>query len=166
MRSGTPRARRGAAATAALVLGLGFGVPCAVGLVHLARTGEVWQFLGFPTYGGGPFERAGIATTIPLMATFLLVCLVETVVAGLLWTGHPVAGRMSHALLPVEFLFWIGFALPVGPPLGLARSGLVVLAAASAGGGEEVGALLADHQHRGVDVVAGDAGHHRGVGDA
>ena len=120
MRSGTRRARRGAAVVS-LVLGIGFGAPCAVGLVHLARTGEVWQFLGFPTYGGGPFERVGIATTIPLMAIFLLVCLAETVLASLLWAGHPVAGRMSHALLPVELVFWIGFALPVGPPLGLAR---------------------------------------------
>lgn len=165
MRPRVPGARL-TAATAALVVGLGFGVPCAVGLVHLARTGEVWQFLGFPTYGGGPFERVGIATTIPLMAIFLLVCLAETVLASLLWAGHPVAGRMSHALLPVELVFWIGFALPVGPPLGLARSGLVVLAAASAVGGEEVDALLADHEHGGVDVVAGDAGHHRGVRDA
>ena len=165
MRSGARRAWRGAAVVS-LVLGIGFGVPCAVGLVHLARTGEVWQFLGFPTYGGGPFEKVGIATTVPLMATFLFVCLAETVLAGLLWTDHPVAGRMSHALLPVELVFWIGFALPVGPPLGLARSGLVVLAAASAGGGEEVSAALADHDHGGVDVVAGDAGHHRGVGDA
>ena len=165
MRPRVPGARL-TAATAALVVGLGFGVPCAVGLVHLARTGEVWQFLGFPTYGGGPFERVGIATTIPLMAIFLLVCLAETVLASLLWAGHPVAGRMSHALLPVELVFWIGFALPVGPPLGLARSGLVVLAAASAVGGEEVDALLADHEHGGVDVVAGDPRHHRGVGDA
>lgn len=132
MRRRAPRSRRGAA-VAALVLGLGFGVPCAVGLVHLAQTGEVWQFLGFPTYGDGPFERVGITTTVPLMAMFLLVCAAETLLAGLLWAGRPSAGCMSHLLLPLEFVFWIGFALPVGPPLGLARTGLVLLAADAEG---------------------------------
>lgn len=110
-------------------LGLGFGVPCAVGLVHLGRTGEVWQFLGFPTYGDGPFERLGITTTVPLMAAFLLVCIAEVLLAVVLWAGHPLGGRMSHLLLPFELVFWIGFALPIGPPLGLARSGLVLVAA-------------------------------------
>jgi hypothetical protein len=47
-----------------MVARLGFGLPCAWGIVHLARTGETWTFLGFPTYGGGPFERAGIGSTV------------------------------------------------------------------------------------------------------
>ena len=33
---------------------------------------------------------------------------------------------MALALLPVEFVCWIGFALPFGPPLVLARTALVV----------------------------------------
>ena len=123
-------ARLGAGAVS-LVLGLGFGVPCAIGTVHLARTGDVWQFLGFPTYGGGPFERVGITTTVPLMVTFLVVCVAETVLAAVLWAGHRFGGRMSHLLLPFELVFWIGFALPVGPPLGLARTGLVLLTAST-----------------------------------
>jgi len=34
---------------------------------------------------------------------------------------------LAPALLPVEFAFWIGFTLPVGPPVGLARTALVLL---------------------------------------
>ena len=45
------------AATASGVTGVGFGLPCVFGIRHLAKTGAVWQFLGFPTYGNGPFER-------------------------------------------------------------------------------------------------------------
>ena len=33
----------------------------------------------------------------------------------------------ERILLPVELLFWIGFALPVGPPLGLARALVLLL---------------------------------------
>jgi len=38
----------------------------------------------------------------------------------------PVDLVLALALLPVEFVFWIGFALPFGPLLGLARTALVV----------------------------------------
>jgi hypothetical protein len=77
-----------AAAICSIVLGLGFGIPAIAGTVHFARTGEVWMLLGFPTYGGGPFERIG---------------------------------------LPTSVAFWIGFALPFGPPLGIARTMLLLL---------------------------------------
>jgi hypothetical protein len=30
-------------------------------------------------------------------------------------------------LLPVELVFWIGFRLPFGPPLGAARTALVIV---------------------------------------
>ena len=117
-----------AAGLCSLVLGLGFGLPGMVGAVHLARTGQVWTFLGFPTYGGGPFERIGLATSVPLLAGFVLVCLAEAVVGVLLLVGAPHAVTASHALLPFELAFWIGFALPLGPPLGLARTVLLLLA--------------------------------------
>jgi hypothetical protein len=34
---------------------------------------------------------------------------------------------LAVALLPFELAFWIGFALPLGPPLGLARAILVTM---------------------------------------
>ena len=50
----------------------------------------------------------------------------EVVVGVLLWGGSTIAPWLAFALLPVELLFWIGFALPFGPLLGLARTVLVV----------------------------------------
>ena len=119
---------RTAAGWVSLVLGLGFGLPGLVGALKLAQTGEVWSFLGFPTYGGGPLERAGVNTTVPLMLAFVLVCAAEVVLAVLLWRDVSVATAVNWALLPFELVFWIGFALPFGPVLGLARVVLVVLA--------------------------------------
>ena len=117
-----------AAGLCSVVLGLGFGLPGIVGTLHFAQSGEVWTFLGFPTYGGGPFERLGLPTSVPLLVTFVLVCLAEVVVGVMLLLDVPHAATISHLLLPVELAFWIGFALPFGPPLGIARTVLLLLA--------------------------------------
>ncbi|MEU0884460.1 hypothetical protein ABZ345_38210 [Lentzea sp. NPDC005914] len=108
------------AAALSWLAGLGFGLPAVYGAVHLARTGEVWQFMGFPTYGGGPFEKIGIPATVPLIAGFAVVCGAEVAAGTLLWRGH--GKKPALALLPFEIVYWVGFALPVGPVLGVART--------------------------------------------
>lgn len=117
-----------AGAICSLVLGLGFGLPAIVGTLHFVQTSEVWTFLGFPTYGGGPFERLGLPTAVPLLVAFLLVCLAEVAVGVMLLLDVPHAATVSYLLLPFELAFWIGFALPFGPPLGIARTVLLLLA--------------------------------------
>lgn len=112
-----------------LLLGLGFGLPCVFGIIHFVRTGEAWTFMGFPTYGHGPFESIGLHTSIPLLLVFLAVCVAEVVLGLMLVAGTPYAPILSYALLPIELIFWIGFALPFGPPLGLARTALLLTAA-------------------------------------
>jgi hypothetical protein len=115
------------AAVFSIIVGLGFGLPCAYGIRYFSATGEVWTFLGFPTYGGGPLERIGIPITVPLLVAFLVVCGLEVVTGWLLWRGLRAGAVLALALLPLELAFWIGFALPFGPPLGLARAILVIM---------------------------------------
>jgi hypothetical protein len=117
-----------AAALCSLALGLGFGIPGILGALHFARTGEVWMFLGFPTYGGGPFGRLGLPTSVPLLMGFVLVCLAEVAIGVMLLLDVPHAATVSYVLLPFEFACWIGFALPFGPPFGIARTILLLLA--------------------------------------
>jgi hypothetical protein len=118
---------RVAAAACSLVLGVGFGLPGFVGALHLARTGEVWKFLGFPTYGSGPFERWGVPTSVALVAGFVLVCAAELVLGVMILADAPGTKAFAIALLPFEFAYWVGFALPFGPPLGIARTVLLFL---------------------------------------
>ena len=115
------------AALSSIIPGLGFGIPCAFGLRHVARTGEVWIWLGFPTYGGGPFEKWGLPTSVALLACFLVVCLAEVAVGVMIWADAPGYTIAAFVLLPFEMVFWIGFALPFGPPFGIARTVLVLL---------------------------------------
>jgi hypothetical protein len=116
-----------AAGALSWVLGLGFGLLCPYAIWYFADRGEVWTFLGFPTYGEGPFERIGIGTTVPLLVLFLLVCAAEVAAGWLLWRRRRAGAALALALLPAEFAFWIGFALPFGPVMGLARTALVLL---------------------------------------
>jgi hypothetical protein len=116
------------AASVAIFTGLGFGLPGAYGLWHFARHRAVWTFIGFPTYGGGPFEKIGLPTSVPLLAAFVLVCAAEVAVGVLLWNDAPFGLWLSLALLPFEFAFWLGFALPFGPVLGIIRTALVLIA--------------------------------------
>ena len=95
--------------------GLGFGLPGVYGIAHLKRTGTIARFMDFPTYGEGPFERAGIKTSVPLLSAFVTVCAAECVAGGLLWRNRRSGALLSLALLPVESVFWTGFALPFGP---------------------------------------------------
>lgn len=115
------------AAGCAVLSGLGFGLPAVYGAVHFARRGEVWQFMGFPTYGDGPFEKIGIPTTVPLLAGFAAVCGAEVVAGSLLWPDRPAGRKLALALLPVEVAYWVGFALPAGPVLGAVRTVAVLL---------------------------------------
>ena len=116
-----------AAAVLAWFAGLGFGLPCGYAIWYLADRGHVWIFLGFPTYGGGPFEDIGIQTTVPLLVLFLLVCAAEVAAGWLLWRQRRAGAVLALTLLPLEFAFWVGFALPAGPPIGVARTVLVLL---------------------------------------
>jgi hypothetical protein len=117
-----------AAAILAWISGVGFGLPAVFGLRHFALHHEVWTFMGFPTYGGGPFEGWGIPTSIPLLAGFIVVCVAELVVGVLLWSGRPLGVWLAIGLLPFELIYWVGFALPFGHVLGAIRTALVVAA--------------------------------------
>jgi len=114
------------AAVLAWVAGFGFGLPGAYGAAYLTSHDEVWSFLGFPTYGGGPFESWGFPT-LPMQMAFVVVCAAELVTGGLLWREHPAGRTMSLTLLPFELFFWFGFALPFGFVLGALRAALTVV---------------------------------------
>ena len=111
----------------AWINGVGFGVFCPPAIANVARGRAIPIVLGFPAYGGGPFEKHGLPTTVPLLTGFLLVCLLECAAGYLLWNAHPSGAVLALALLPAGAVFWWGFALPIAWLFGLARTTLVVL---------------------------------------
>ena len=109
------------------LVGLGFGIPGVIGTLHVARGRGIWTFMGFPTYGKGPFEQVGLPTTVPLMTAFLLVLAAECVAAWLLWSGNRTGAFLSLALLPLAATFWWGFALPIPPILAVVWTVLILV---------------------------------------
>lgn len=106
---------------------LGLGIPCLLCIRNLLAGRGIPYVMGFPAYGGGPFERHGIRTTVWLVSAFLLVCVLEFVAGWLLWGGHRSGAILALALLPFGALFWWGFALPIPPITALARTILILL---------------------------------------
>ena len=121
---------RAAARTAGVLSvlpGLMFGLPGIYGAWYLASHGDVWYFVGYPTYGDGPFVAAGLPNSVSLVVAFLLVCTAEVILGWRLWRRRPGAAAFAWALLPFELAFWISFALPYGFVFGAAR-GVALLA--------------------------------------
>ena len=107
--------------------GLGFGVCCLPALRNLASGRDIPFIMGFPAYGHGPFERIGIPSTVPLIAGFLLVCVLECVAGWSLWGGHRWGAVLALVLVPAGAFFWWGFALPIPPIFAVVRTILIVM---------------------------------------
>jgi hypothetical protein len=106
--------------------GLGFGLPGVYGMHSLATGRGVLVFMGFPTYGNGPFEhQLGLKSTAALVGLFVVVCALEVVAAVLLWQGRLAGAWLGVVLLLPGAIFWWGFALPIPPVLAVVRTGLL-----------------------------------------
>jgi hypothetical protein len=97
------------------IIAVGFGIFCFPAIRNLLIGRDIPFVMGLPAYGRGPFERAGISTTVPLLAAFLLVCILEAIAGVLLWGGHSSGAILALVLLPLGGIYWWGFALPIPP---------------------------------------------------
>jgi hypothetical protein len=109
------------------IVGAGFGVFCIPAIRNLLLGGDIPIVMGFPAYGKGPFERNGIPTTIPLLAGFFLVCILQVAAGFLLWGSYRSGAVLALVLIPVGAVFWWGFALPIPPVFALFWTILILL---------------------------------------
>src|ERR1700756_2507935 len=107
--------------------GVGFGVFAVPAIVRVLQHRPIPIVFGFPAYGGGPFERVGLKSTVPLLAAFLLVDILEIVAGALVWQGSKGGAILGFVLIPWVAFFWWGFALPIPPILAVARSALIAM---------------------------------------
>ena len=119
---------RGAAA-ACWVYAAGFGLPALPIAAQVLRE-RALPWLGdlFPMYGGpwwGLLRPEAFAATLVGHAG-----LTAAVAWGgwLMWRGRRAGAVLSVAMIPIEAVFWFGYALPIPPVLALLRVGLVAAA--------------------------------------
>ena len=99
-----------------------FGVPAVPVSVYLLQHGELPMFMDlFPMYGG-PWDVVEDGTFVALLMGFLVVILAAAWAAWLAWKRLRAGVVLGLALLPVEAVFWFGFALPFPWLFGAARA--------------------------------------------
>ena len=79
-------------------------------------------------YGGPWSSRLGDGLFAILLIAFLIVTLVASLAAWLVWNGSTAGAVLSLVLFPIEAIFWLGFALPIPWIFGIARAALLALA--------------------------------------
>ena len=123
-----PLAARGAAIMLWLVAA-GWALPAPVLMWWVAVKGRlpVLPYIGEPN--GGPFyESVAPNVFVVLLGLSLLQGIAQVVAGILLWNGERAGAVLQFAMLPIEAVFWYGFALPIPPVFALIRVGLVLLA--------------------------------------
>ena len=116
------------AAVLTWIYAVAFGVPVVPVSVYLLQHGELPMFMNlFPMYGG-PWDVIEDRAFVTLLMGFLVVLLAAARVAWLAWKGLKAGVVLGLALLPVEAVFWFGFALPFPWLFGAARVLLYALA--------------------------------------
>jgi hypothetical protein len=114
------------AAVLSWINAFGLGIPCLMAIRNLSAGRDLPLVFGFTAYGGGAFERRGHPTTIPLLAGFLLVCVVQLFAGWLLWKGQPAGAVLALMLIVPGAVYWWGFDLPYPPILAAIQAILIV----------------------------------------
>ena len=106
-----------------------FGVPAVPVAIFLAEKGRLPSFGGlFVVYAGPWSSRLTDDRVIARLLVYSGVVMAAALSGWLLWEGRKAGAVLNLGLLPVEAVFWIGFALPVPWLVGIARLVLVVRA--------------------------------------
>jgi hypothetical protein len=111
------------------LVAVGFGVPSAFVAVRLLRERELPFLFGLPfrAYGGGFFERWPPEVFAVLLGVFAALSALELFAGYLLWHGERVGAVITVALLPIEVIFWAGFAVPIPPLVAVVRIALLAV---------------------------------------
>jgi hypothetical protein len=117
-----------ASAVVMLLVAAGFGIPAPFVASHFLRERTLPTFMGlFAMYGGGLFDRYSPEVFGVLLGLFTALCALEAYAGWLLWNGEKLGAVITLALLPIEVVFWAGFAVPFPPLIAVARLGLLAV---------------------------------------
>ena len=106
-----------------------FGVPAVPVAIFLAEHGRLPSLWGmFDMYGGPWSTRFLDDRVISLLLVYSGLVLAAVLSGWLLWKMRKAGAVLNLVLLPVEAVFWVGFALPIPWLFGIARVALVALA--------------------------------------
>jgi hypothetical protein len=94
--------------------------------LYYAFTYEALPTVGGIRLMGGPFESLGLDTLIVAGIVFVFVSALKILAAYWLWNLRRDGAVLGLILLGLSTIFWYGFALPLGPMLGIAEFVLLI----------------------------------------
>jgi hypothetical protein len=116
------------AAVAFWLIAAGFGLFAIPAAAYLLEHRELpMTMFGFRAFGGGWFERFSPEVFAVLLGMFVGLSAVEAFAGWLLWNGSRAGGILTLVLLPLEIVFWSGFAVPIPPIAAAIRLGLLAV---------------------------------------
>ncbi len=106
---------------------LGWGLGTLPTLRYALKHGELPTFAGIRALSG-PFESLGIQALIVAGIVFVATNLLKLLAAYWTWNLRMDGAVLQFILIAISAIFWYGFALPFGPPMGLIEVILIALA--------------------------------------
>jgi hypothetical protein len=94
--------------------------------LYYAFTYEALPTVGGIRLMGGPFESLGLDALIVSGIVFVFVSSLKILAAYWLWNLRRDGAVLGLILLGLSTIFWYGFALPLGPMLGIAEFVLLI----------------------------------------
>jgi hypothetical protein len=136
----------------------GFGVATIPVTLYFRQNGRLPSFFGLFDMMAGPWsERQSADRFTASLGAFVAVSAVGAYSGALMWRERRGGRAMNLALLPVEAVFWTGFALPIPWLLGAARAGLVLASLARHEPPQRDGRSSGSRRGRTRSSVRGDA---------
>jgi len=106
-------------------LGWIFGILPPMYYAYIHRSFPTW--MGIKLLDGGPFGKLGIEAAILAGIIFIIVSALKLLAAYWVWNSRMDGAILELILLGLSAIFWYGFALPFGPPIGVAQIILFIL---------------------------------------
>ena len=111
------------------VYAVGFGVPTIPIAVMAWRERRLpWFFDAFPMFGGPWSDSMPWSVFGWLLIAYFAVTVAVAFAGLLLWRGRRAGAILTFALIPIEAIFWWGFALPFPPLIAVVRVALAAVA--------------------------------------
>ncbi len=117
------------AAVMCWVYAAGFGLPALPIAAYALRERELpWLGDLFPMYGGPWWATLSPEVFAATLVGYGGVTAAVAWGGWLMWRGRRSGAVLAVAMIPIEAVFWYGYALPIPPALALLRVGLIAAA--------------------------------------
>lgn len=95
-------------------------------ILYITAHGELPRFFGIRSLSGPISEMYGVDAALAAQVPYGALHLLGVVAGYLLWRSKRLGGVLGIAVIALSSLFWIGFAVPYGPLIGIPIVYLIV----------------------------------------